>query len=160
LNFRVSGATVRSAYMSGTLLGTANIPIASWSTVSTTVTLPAGTQPSRWSFRQRSTFQLDAIPASQWAGGRSDRCERDGGQCSGGFGWSPAAGATSYNVQSRRPRRALHQHRNSDDNQLHETGLANGTTYYYVVSATDGVNVSSNSIEVSATPVFSHANLR
>ncbi len=33
-----------------------------------------------------------------------------------------------------------------------DTGLVNGTTYYYVVAATNANGVSSNSIEVSATP--------
>src|SRR3954462_3295835 len=33
-----------------------------------------------------------------------------------------------------------------------DSGLTNGTTYYYVVAATNANGVSSNSIEVSATP--------
>ena len=65
LNFRGGGATGQiSVYEGGTLLGTANVTQLSWSTVSTTVTLPAGTQTLRSGpFRQRPTSQLDAISA-------------------------------------------------------------------------------------------------
>ena len=74
--------------------------------------------------------------------------------------WSPAAGATSYNVQSSTTEGGPYTSIATPTTTSYtNTGLANGTTYYYVVSATDGVNVSSNSIEVSATPVLSHVNL-
>ena len=74
--------------------------------------------------------------------------------------WSPAAGAISYNVQSATIQGGPYTSIVTPTTTSYtNTGLANGTTYYYVVSATDGVNVSSNSLEVSATPVYSHANL-
>jgi hypothetical protein len=38
-----------------------------------------------------------------------------------------------------------------------DTGLVNGTTYYYVVAATNTYGVSSNSVEVSATPTDTRA---
>lgn len=74
--------------------------------------------------------------------------------------WSPSAGAISYSVQSATNTGGPYTPIASPTTTGYtNTGLANGTTYYYVISATDGVNVSSNSIEVSATPVFSHVNL-
>jgi hypothetical protein len=162
LNFRVSGATGQiSVYEGGTLLGTANIPIASCSTVSTTVPLPAGTQTlevvlsangQHFNWMQ---FQPVNGPVAVPTG-----VSATAGNAQVALSWSPAAGATSYNVQSSTTQGGPYTSIATPTTTSYtNTGLANGTTYYYVVSATDGVNVSSNSIEVSATPVFSHANL-
>jgi len=75
--------------------------------------------------------------------------------------WSPSAGASSYIVQSSTTSGGPYTTIATPTTTSYtNTGLANGTTYYYVISATDGINVSSNSLEVSATPVLSHVNLR
>lgn len=72
------------------------------------------------------------------------------------IGWSPVAGATSYNLywsttpgvsKSSGTRIAL-----ANKPQTH-TGLNNATTYYYVVTALNGSGESADSAEVSATPV-------
>jgi hypothetical protein len=162
LNFRVSGATgLISVYEGGTLLGTANVTQLTWSTVSTTVTLPAGTQTlevvlsangQHFNWMQ---FQPVNGPVAVPTG-----VSATAGNAQVTLSWSPAAGATSYNVQSSTNEGGPYTSIATPTTTSYtNTGLTNGTTYYYVVSATDGVNVSSNSIEVSATPVFSHANL-
>ncbi len=162
LNFRVSGATgLISVYEGSTLLGTANIPTASWSTVSTTVTLPAGTQTlevvlsangQHFNWMQ---FQPVNGPVSVPTG-----VSATAGNAQVILSWSPAAGATSYNVQSSTTEGGPYTTIATPTTTSYtNTGLVNGTTYYYVISATDGVNVSSNSLEVSATPVASHADL-
>ncbi len=162
LNFRVSGATGQiSVYEGGTLLGAANVTQASWSTVSTTVTLPAGTQTlevvlsangQHFNWMQ---FQPVNGPVAVPTG-----VNATAGNAQVVLSWSPSAGATGYNVQSSTTAGGPYTPIASPTTTSYtNTSLANGTTYYYVVSATDGVNVSSNSIEVSATPVYSHANL-
>src|SRR5208282_5345033 len=162
LNFRVSGATgLISIYEGSTLLGTANIPTASWSTVSTTVTLPAGTQTlevvlsangQHFNWMQ---FQPVNGPVAVPTG-----VSATAGNVQVVLSWSPAAGATSYNVQSSTNEGGPYTSIATPTiTSYTNTGLANGTTYYYVVSATAGSNVSSNSLEVSATPVLSHVNL-
>jgi hypothetical protein len=162
LNFRVSGATGQiSVYEGGTPLGTANIPIASWSTVSTTVTLPAGTQTlevvlsangQHFNWMQFQTVNGPvAVPTGVSA---------TAGNTQVVLSWSPSAGASSYIVQSSTTSGGPYTTIATPTTTSYtNTGLANGTTYYYVISATDGINVSSNSLEVSATPVLSHVNL-
>ena len=70
--------------------------------------------------------------------------------------WSPAAGAASYII-----RRSTTSGGSYTDaatgvtaTSYLDTGLVNGTTYYYVVAATNAYGVSSNSVEVSATPTI------
>ena len=162
LNFRVSGTTgLISVYEGGTLLGVANITQASWSTVSTTVTLPAGTQTLQVVLSANGQhfnwmqFQPVNGPVAVPTG-----ISATAGNAQVALSWSPSAGATSYNVQSSTNQGGPYTSIATPTTTSYtNTGLANGATYYYVVSATDGVNVSSNSIEVSATPVYSHANL-
>ncbi len=161
LNFRVSGATGQiSVYEGSTLLGTANIPTATWSTVSTTVTLPAGTQTLKVvlsaNAQQLNWMEFQpvngpvAVPTGVSATATNTQVT---------LSWSPAAGATSYNVQSSTTQGGPYTTIASPTTTSYtNTGLTIGTTYYYVVSATDGINVSSNSIEVSAT-TGSHVNL-
>jgi Glycosyl hydrolase catalytic core/F5/8 type C domain/Carbohydrate binding module (family 6) len=162
LNFRVGNATGQiSVYENGTLLGTANVSQLNWSTVSTTVTLPAGTQTlevvlsangQHFNWMQ---FQPVNGPVAVPTG-----VSATAGNAQVLLSWSPAAGATSYRIQSSTNEGGPYAIIASPTTSSYtNTGLANGTTYYYVVSATDGINVSSNSIEVSATPVFSHVNL-
>jgi len=70
--------------------------------------------------------------------------------------WNAAAGADSYII-----RRSTTSGGSYTDvaagvtaaNYL-DPGLVNGTTYYYVVAATNAYGVSSNSIEVSVTPII------
>ncbi len=162
LDFRVGGAIGQiSVYEGSTLLGTANVTQSSWSTVSTTVTLPAGTQTlevvlsatgQHLNWMQFQTVNGPvAVPTGVTA---------TAGNAQVVLNWSSAAGATTYNVQSSTTSGGPYTTIATPAMTSYtNTSLANGTTYYYVVSATDGVNVSSNSIEVSATPVFSHVNL-
>jgi len=162
LDFRVGGAPGQiSVYEGATLLGVANVTQSSWSTVSTTVALPAGTQTlevvlsangQRLNWMQFQPVNgAVAVPTGVSA---------TAGNAQVVLSWSPAAGATSYNVQSSTtPGGPYTTIATPTTTGYTNTGLVNGTTYYYVVSATGGINVSSNSIEVSATPVLSHVNL-
>ena len=162
LDFRAGGASGPiSVYENGTLLATANVPQASWQTVSTTVTLPAGTQTLEVvlsaSGQHLNWMQFQpvngpvAVPTGISATASNAQVV---------LNWSPSAGASSYTVQSSTTSGGPYNTiATTSATSYTNTSLVNGTTYYYVVAATDGVNVSSNSIEVSATPVASHVNL-
>jgi len=69
--------------------------------------------------------------------------------------WTAASGATEYNVHrstvSGGPYTAIQS--NWTGTSFTDTGLTNGTAYYYVVTATNGVGEGPNSNEASATPV-------
>jgi len=71
-----------------------------------------------------------------------------------GLGWNVAAGATSYNVKratvSGGPYTTVAS--GVTATSYTNTGLTNGTTYYYVVSGVNAVGEGANSSPVSATP--------
>jgi fibronectin type 3 domain-containing protein len=67
--------------------------------------------------------------------------------------WTASSGATSYRVKratvSDGPYTVI---ASPTTNSYTNTGLTNGTTYYYVVSAVNAGGESANSAQVSATP--------
>ncbi len=69
--------------------------------------------------------------------------------------WTAASGTTAYRVHrataSGGPYTTIQS--NVTTTSFTNTGLTNGTTYYYVVTATNGVGEGPNSNEASATPV-------
>jgi hypothetical protein len=69
--------------------------------------------------------------------------------------WNAAANATGYNVKQATVSGGLYTTvaTNLPFLTYTNTGLANGTLYYFVVSATNSVGESANSIEASARPV-------
>jgi fibronectin type 3 domain-containing protein len=66
--------------------------------------------------------------------------------------WNASASATSYHVKRSTTSGAETQIAAPASNSYTDTGLANGTKYFYVVSAVDSGGESANSAEVSATP--------
>ena len=70
-----------------------------------------------------------------------------------GLSWNPSAGAIAYNLQrstnSGGPYAVI---ANLAGTNFTDNGVLNGTTYYYVVSATNSIGSSGLSAEVSATP--------
>ena len=67
--------------------------------------------------------------------------------------WNSSAGATSYNVQRSTTSGGPYSATASPTtNSYTDTGLTNGTTYYYVVSASNSAGESPNSAQVIATP--------
>src|SRR5579864_1248052 len=70
-----------------------------------------------------------------------------------GLSWSASSGATSYNVKrsttSGGPYTTI---AGPTTTSYTDTGVTNGTTYYYVVSAVNTAGESANSSQVSATP--------
>ena len=68
--------------------------------------------------------------------------------------WTASTGATSYNVLHSTTSGSGYMTVATDvaNPNYTDTGLANGTTYYYVVRAVDGSGTSPNSNEASATP--------
>jgi len=75
------------------------------------------------------------------------------GNAQAGLAWTASSGATSYNVKrattSGGPYTAV---ANVSTTAYTNTGLTNGTTYYYVVSAVNAGGESANSSQVSAVP--------
>src|ERR1039457_29313 len=70
-----------------------------------------------------------------------------------GLSWSASSGATSYNVKRWRTSGGGYTTIGSPTTASYtDTGLTNGTTYYYVVSAVNTAGQSANSSQVSATP--------
>ena len=69
------------------------------------------------------------------------------------LGWSASTGATSYNVKRSTTNGGPYtQLANPATTNYTDSGLTNGTTYYYVVSALNGSVESGNSAQASATP--------
>jgi len=68
--------------------------------------------------------------------------------------WSASSGATSYHVKRSTTTGGPYTQVGAPTSTSYtDTGLIDGTTYYYVVSAVNSAGESSNSSEVSATPV-------
>src|SRR6185436_11583289 len=67
--------------------------------------------------------------------------------------WTASSGATSYNVKRSTVNGSGYATVSSPTSTSYtNTGLVNGTTYYYVVTAVNGFGESANSSQVSATP--------
>lgn len=74
--------------------------------------------------------------------------------------WNAAAGATSYNVKRSTTSGGPYTTVTSvAGTSFTNTGLTNGTTYFYVVSAVNANGESANSTQVSATPVAANFTL-
>jgi fibronectin type 3 domain-containing protein len=67
--------------------------------------------------------------------------------------WNASSGATSYHVKRSTTSGGETQISAPTSNSFSDTGLTNGTKYFYVVSAVNSGGESTNSSEVSATPV-------
>jgi fibronectin type 3 domain-containing protein len=66
--------------------------------------------------------------------------------------WSASSGATSYHVKRSTSSGAETQISAPSSNSFTDTGLTNGTKYFYVVSGVNSGGESANSSEVNATP--------
>src|SRR5208282_504683 len=162
LNFRVAGATgYINVYNGGTLLGTAHITQTGWSTVSTTVSLAAGTQTLHvvLSSNAQRVNWMDFL-ATNGTPSIPDGLSAAAGGTQVVLNWSIASGATSYNVKCSMTNGGPYLTIASPTTTSYtNTGLAIGTTYYYVVSAVNAAGESTNSIQVSATTAFPPVNL-
>jgi subtilisin family serine protease len=70
--------------------------------------------------------------------------------------WTASSGATSYNVKRATTNGGPYTTAASGGSTSYtDTGLTNGTTYYYVVTAVNSVGESGNSNQASATPAAS-----
>ena len=76
------------------------------------------------------------------------------GNAQAALSWTPSAGASSYNVKRSLVSGSNYSTISSRTAASYtDTGLTNGTTYYYVVSAVNAGGESANSAQASATPL-------
>jgi parallel beta-helix repeat protein len=74
--------------------------------------------------------------------------------------WTASSGATSYNVQrSTTSGGPYSQVGSPTTTSFTDTGLTNGTEYFYVVAAVNAAGASANSAQVNATPIATPAQL-
>lgn len=166
VGFRVasdsSGGTLNLENASGTnLSGTVTVPGTggwqTWTTVDATVTLPAGTQvltveqdSGGWNINY-VTFTSTTPTAPSAPTGLAATA----GNAQVALSWTASSGATSYNVY-----RGTTSGSESSTaiatgltgTTYTNTGLTNGTAYYYKVAAVNSVGTSALSAEAGATP--------
>jgi fibronectin type 3 domain-containing protein len=76
------------------------------------------------------------------------------------LGWNASAGATSYHVKRSTTSGGPYTQVGAPTaTNFSDTGLTNGTTYFYVVSALNAVGESANSTQASATPANTPADV-
>jgi len=162
VNFRVAGNIGQvKVYSGATLLAAVSVLSGNWNTVSTTVPLAAGTQTLQVVLTSASlrlnwmeflaTNGLPSVPSGLTATPGGTQVV---------LNWSVSSGATSYNVKRSATDGGPYATIASPTTTGYtNTGLANGTTYYYVVSAVNGSGESSNSVQVAATTVVPAVNL-
>jgi hypothetical protein len=157
LNFRVAGAVGKiQVYRGATLLATANTTQTGWTTATATVALAAGAQ-TLHVVLSATGQQLNWIDFLSTNGAPSvpDNLTATASGYQVTLNWSAAAGATNYVVQSSTNSGGPYTPIASLPATTYtNTGLAIGTTYYYVVSAVNAAGASSNSLPVGATTVF------
>ncbi len=99
--------------------------------------------------------QASATPQAT-APGAPTNLAATGGNAQVGLTWSGSTGATSYNVKRGTMSGGPYTTVGSPTRtSFTDSGLTNGTTYYYVVTAVNGGGESGNSNQASATPAAS-----
>jgi len=164
VGFRVSsgasGGTLHMQNAAGTsLTGTVTVPGTggwqTWSTVNATVTLPAGTQVLTVSQDSGGWNINSLIFSSSTAPAAPAGLTATAGNSQVGLSWTASSGATSYNVYrgtSAGGESATAIATGLTGTTYTNTGLTNGTAYYYKVAAVNSVGTSAMSNEAHATP--------
>jgi hypothetical protein len=162
LSFRITGPlSPISVYENGVLLATATPASTGWSGVSTTVSLPAGEQTLRVVLGA-SSQELNWIDFLATNGTPSIPDNLTAAVTNGqvALNWSISSGATGYVVRQSTVNGGPYTNiANVASTTYTNTGLVNGTTYYYVISATNAAGSSSNSLPIAAAPAGPLANL-
>jgi beta-galactosidase len=100
-----------------------------------------------------ATLNLQANPTNSSPATPADLTAA-AGNAQAGLHWDLSFGATSYNLKRATQKGGPYTTiANSTAVAFNDTGLANGTTYYYVVSAINAYGESADSMEVGVTPV-------
>lgn len=153
LKFRVAGAVGSvKFYTNNVLLATATVSQSGWTNVSTTVPLRAGTQTVHvvlGSTSQRLNW-MDFL-ATNGTPSVPDNLSAVSATNQIALSWSPAAGATGYNLfYSTTSGGTYSLLTNLSATAYTNSSFPVGTNYYFVVAATNAAGASSNSVEVSA----------
>ena len=137
---------------------TASGAVSTWASASTVVTLLAGTNTLR--IRQSPSSKGDVmcldnvkLEATASAPPAPTGLEATAGNAQVALTWTASSGATGYNVKRSEASGIGYVTIGSPTGASYtDTTAANGTTYYYVVSATNSVGESADSSEVNAMP--------
>ena len=101
-----------------------------------------------------NSSQVSATPvAPETAPATPSGLQATGGNAQVSLRWNTSAGATSYHVKRSTSSGAETQVSSPTSTSYTDTGLTNGTKYFYVVAAVNSGGESANSSQVSATPI-------
>jgi fibronectin type 3 domain-containing protein len=105
-----------------------------------------------------NSAQASATPAAAPPPGAPTGLTATAGNQQVALSWGAVTGATGYNVKRSTTSGSGYSTVSSPSTASYtDTGLTDGTTYYYVVTATSAAGESANSTQVSATPVAAPA---
>ena len=101
-----------------------------------------------------NSAEVNTTPtAPQTAPSTPTNLQATGGNAQISLAWSASTGATSYNVKRSTTSGGPYSKISAPTTTSYtDTGLTNGTKYFYVVSAVNSVGESANSSQASATP--------